>query len=393
MACSMCEEELILLCARTSVGEEDAERIKKLLREGVDWSSVIRRTAQHGVIPLLYRSLKSISPDTVPETVMDRLRGHYLSNLGRNIFLTNELTKIVDLLDAHRIAAILFKGPSLASSVYGYLGLRQFNDLDLLIHKEDVLRTMDLLRVHGFHPEYPLTRKQETYLLHHNYHYALRRNDLKVIVEIHWGLTPSYSPFTMDMDRLWKTSRPILLQGKSIRTFAPEDSLLTLCEHGARHRWERLSWICDIAELINCNKQMNWSETLQRAEEAGGKRMVSLGLCLANELFRTHLPEHVIDWMQTDRVVKDLVGQVRNLIFQGEGAQDGNSEDRIFLFYLKTMCRVEDKIKCYLKKIFLPWPIDLVLLPPFTILFPLYYLIRPIRLMAKYKRILLKRFL
>ena len=157
----------------------------------------------------------------------------------------------------------------------------------------------------GFHPAYPLTREQETCLLHSNHHYEFRRNDLKVFVEIHWGLTPSYSPFAMDMDRLWKASRPILLQGKPVQTFAPEDSLLTLCEHGARHRWGRLSWICDVAELINSCKQMNWPEVLQRAEAAGGRRMLSLGLRLAGELFRTHLPEHVIEWVQTDRLAKD----------------------------------------------------------------------------------------
>ena len=131
------------------MNDKDAERIKELLREGVDWDSIIRTAAWHKVMPLLYRSLNSISPESVPEAALDQLHKHYLSNLGRNVFLTKQLLKIVDLLNAHGIATILFKGLALASSVYGDLGLRQFNDLDLLIHKKDVLRAMDLLRVHG----------------------------------------------------------------------------------------------------------------------------------------------------------------------------------------------------------------------------------------------------
>jgi hypothetical protein len=391
MACSIHEEELILLCARTFVNEKDAERIKELLREGVDWNSIIRTAAWHKVMPLLYRSLNSISPESVPEAALDQLHKHYLSNLGRNVFLTKQLLAIVDLLNANGIATILFKGLALASSVYGDLGLRQFNDLDLLIHIKDVLQAMDLLRKHGFHPAFPLTREQETRLLRCNHHYEFRRNDLKVFVEVHWGLTPAFCPFVFDVDRLWKASRPILLQGKPVQTFAPEDSLLTLCEHGARHRWGRLSWICDVAELINSCKQMNWPEVLQKAEALGGRRMLSLGLHLAGELFRTRLPGCVIEWIHTDRLAKSLVSQVRNQIFQVEGAQTGDSEDRIFLFYLKTMIRTQDKIKSYLRKIMLPWPIDAASVPPFTFLFPLYYLIRPIRLIAKYERILLKR--
>jgi hypothetical protein len=204
-------------------------------------------------------------------------------------------------------------------------------------------------------------------------------------------LTPFFCPFAFDVDRLWKASRPILLQGKTVQTLAPEDSLLTLCEHGAKHRWGRLSWICDVAELINSSKQMNWPEVLQKAEALGGRRMLSLGLRLARELFRTRLPEYVIEWIHTDRLAKSLVNQVRNQIFREEGAQTGDSEDRIFLFYLKTMLRPQDRIKSCLNKIILPLPDDLALLPPSTFWFPLIYLIRPIRLMAKYERILIKR--
>jgi|WetSurMetagenome_2_1015567.scaffolds.fasta_scaffold00316_29 hypothetical protein len=393
MACVRNEEELILLCARTSVNDQASERINELIGQGVDWGSIVRTASWHKVIPLLYRSLINAAAYVLPETIREQLYKYYLSNLGRNVFLAKQLLRIVDLLNAQGIATIPFKGLALASSVYGDLGLRQFNDLDLLLHKEDVFRAMDLLRAHGFHPRYPLTRDQETCLLNSNYHYEFRRHDLKVIVEIHWALAPSYSPFVIDVDRAWDASNPILLQGKSLLSIAPEDFLLTLCEHGARHCWGRLSWICDVAELINSCKHMDWPVVLQRAEELGGRRMLSLGLCLARQFFQTSLPQYVMEWTQADRLAVSLASQVRKQIFQGEAAQNGISEDRIFLFYLKTMIRPEDRVKSYLKKIMLPWPVDVTPIPPSPFLFPLYYLIRPVRLIVKYEKILLKRLL
>jgi hypothetical protein len=393
MARSLNEEELILLCARTSVNNKDGERIKELIGKGVDWGYVVRTASWHKVIPLLYRTLISALPDALPQAIGEQLYKYSLSNHGRNLFLAKQLLKIVDLLNTHGIAAIPFKGLALASSVYGDLGLREFNDLDLLLHRKDVLPAVDLLRNHGFHPKYPLTREQETRLLISNYHYEFRRNDLKVIVEVHWALAPSYTPFVIDVDRVWEASKPTLLQGKPLLSFAPEDVLLTLCEHGARHRWERLSWICDVAELINSCKKLNWAEALQRAEKLGGRRMLSLGLRLARELLQASLPQYVTEWVDVDRFSKSLVSEVRKLIFQGEGVSNRENEDRIFLFYLKTMDRPEDKIKSYLKKVILPWPVDVVTMPSSTLFFPFYYLIRPMRLLAKYERILLRRLL
>ena len=110
MACSLDEEELILLCARTSVGDKDGERIKELIRKGVDWGSVIRTASRHKVIPLLYRSLITACPDALPETIREELWKQYHSNLGRNVFLAKQLLKIVDLLNAHEISTIPFKG-------------------------------------------------------------------------------------------------------------------------------------------------------------------------------------------------------------------------------------------------------------------------------------------
>ena len=64
----------------------------------------------------------------------------------------------------------------------------------------------------------------------------------------------------------------------------PEDLLLVLCLHGSKHCWERLAWICDVAELIGANPELDWNEIMRRSAALNIEKAVMLGLDLASEL-------------------------------------------------------------------------------------------------------------
>jgi hypothetical protein len=48
------EVELLLRCARTSVGLEGADRIRMLLGEPIDWECLLWLAKKHKTIPLLF---------------------------------------------------------------------------------------------------------------------------------------------------------------------------------------------------------------------------------------------------------------------------------------------------------------------------------------------------
>src|SRR5262245_10666576 len=132
-AVGICREvQLILCCAGTHIDAAKAERIKGLLSEEINWDFLIHIASQHGVMPLLYFTLKNTCLEAVPKAVLDQLRNYFYTNAAHNVFLTTELLKLLTLFEAHGIPAIPFKGPVLAASVYGNLSLRQFGDLDIL---------------------------------------------------------------------------------------------------------------------------------------------------------------------------------------------------------------------------------------------------------------------
>lgn len=384
------EVELLLCCARTCIDAEIALAIRTLLREDIDWAYLIQTARQHGVMPLLCRSLNTTCPEAVPKAIFNQLKGHFHANAQRNLFLTGELLKILTLFTAHDIPAIPYKGPALASMAYGNLALRQFGDLDIVVHERDFIRARDLLISQGYQPPIQLAMAQaRPYLQSEQFResaqydgsYNIVRNDSKVIVELHWRLTQKAFPFLIAPDRLWKDLKPISLAGTTVLNFLPEDMFLILCMHGTKDAWKQLKWICDIAELIRTHK-IDWQRVMDQASALGSERMLFLGLFLANVLLKTALPEAVLQKMQADSAIKLLATQVREQLFCN--TDDSLETDKKYLLHLKARERLKDRIHLLFHFMVTPSARDWELLPLPTYLYSLYYLLRPIRLIGEY---------
>lgn len=227
------EIALLLCCARTRVDSEHVEQIRTLLREDINWQYLIQVAHAQGVAPLLYRSLQTNCPEAIPQTVLDQLQRHFHVNALHNLFLTRELHQIYKWFEAQGIPVIPFKGPTLAAMAYGDLSLRQFGDLDILIHKKDLLRAKDLLVSQGY--QLKLTDAEEAAFIHSYYTLPFVRTDGKIPVELHWALTGKHWPFPFDFDRLRAHLIPVSCREAQLFSLRPEDLLLFLCVHGAKH--------------------------------------------------------------------------------------------------------------------------------------------------------------
>ncbi len=325
------EDELLLYCARTYRGSEESARISALAWEGVDWEYLIRIAHVHGMAPLLYWHLDSACPEAVPESTLDRLRSHFRTNSVRNLFLTGELLRILKAFGGHGIAAVPYKGPALAASVYGNLALRQFIDLDIMVHRHDVPKAEELLASLGYRPRYHLTRVQKAAFLRSQCEHLFTREDGKSVVELHWEITERHLSFPLDTERLWERLEQVPLGGEIVSTFSPEDTLLILCTHGSKHLWERLGWICDVAELIRARREdMGWERVMAQAGELGGERMLLLGLFLANDLLGAALPDGVLGRIHADPAVKALAGRITEQLFREEDGPPGLLEESYF---------------------------------------------------------------
>jgi hypothetical protein len=241
----------------------------------------------------------------------------------------------------------------------------------------------------GYQARYQLTMAQEALFLQSQCEHPFVRDDGKVVVELHWEITERhFLPF--DTERLWGRLEPITLGGQGVSTFSPDDMLLILCVHGAKHAWERLGWICDVAELFRARQEdIEWEEIVAQATALGGKRMLLLGLYLANDILGAELPERVAQRVRADSTVKELAERTREQLFRETDLLAGHLEGHegapaFHLLHLRVQESLREKIRYFIRKSTILSGEDWILRPLPRFLFPFYYVLRLVRLARKY---------
>ncbi len=385
------EDELILLCARAAPDESAIAQIKAAANSSLDWDYVYQTSQSHGVAPRVYRNLNSICP-YVPEATLDALRSFFFSNAQYNLLLARELLSLVKLFDTNQISAIPFKGPLLAIQAYGDISLRQIADVDLIVHPRDVLRVKELMFKEGFRLAHPMDRAQEGIFLRANCEFTFVRDHPALAVDVHWDIAPKYFYTPFDLEQIWRRLVPVMLAGTKILTLAPEDLLLVLCVHGARHVWERLDWICGVAELLRTHPELEWDRLIKYAQESGAERMLLLGLNLAEKLLAANLPSGIKDRIRADGAVSFLTERICGQLFR-ETKRDRRIFNDLFVDELhpQMFAHWRDRMRYYSYLFFIPTVGDtaFVRLPRFLSF--CYYVIRPIRLLATFGPRLLGR--
>jgi hypothetical protein len=290
------EAKLILCCARTQVEPDVVEVVKTLSNLPLDWKFLCASADKHRLTQLLFRNLSTISPESVPENIKARLRHQFHLNAGSNLRLARALIGLLQTFSAEAIPVIPFKGSILANCTYGKLALRQYYDVDLLIRSQDVAKSEQVLVGEGYACDEVFDREAR-------YKHA---DDL-VEVDLHWGFTPRYFHLAVDFDELYARTRRESLLGQPVITFSAEDLLEILCVQVVKDCWERqqqlehLSKVCDIAEHVRANPQIEWPRVFDRAQRKGLQRTLHCALALARGLLGADLPPEVVRKVESDR--------------------------------------------------------------------------------------------
>ncbi|MTJ55292.1 nucleotidyltransferase family protein [Anabaena sp. UHCC 0253] len=290
------EIELLLCCARTKIEPEKADHIRELLAKNINWGKLIEMAQQQRVLPLLYSSLSRNFSDVVPKEILSKLRLDFLAQTRRSLLLSGELVRLLNLFAEAKISVLPFKGPVLAASAYGNLSLRQFSDLDILVHPQDVEKAKQVFVSQGYSQKIErievteaqkaaFVRSQSIYKLVREAAYPFIHPETELVVELHWGVMPNYFSFPIDCEALWQDLEPVTIAGKSVPNLSPENMLLMLAGHGTKDCWTNLARICDVAELIRSYPQLNWEKLLEQARIKGGQRILFFGFDTSTKYF------------------------------------------------------------------------------------------------------------
>lgn len=376
------EVELVLCCARTCSTPQTRSRIKELATQDVDWHAFLQLAKSHGVRPLVLHSLRTICWEAVPETARLELSHFCSANSAKNRFLTGELLHILQLFEAEHIVAVPFKGPVLAALLYGDLALREFTDLDILIRQPDLPKAREILSNQGYRSNLGsavITPDINTDELH--------SASTGISVELHWQFSPRRFVSSLAAEDVWNGIQPTAILGRRVWSFSSQDMLLFLAVHGAKHSWSSLKWLCDLAEFIGSNPELDWYHLFQQAEALGAVRTCQLGIYLAVELLQAEVPSDIVCAVREDAQVKRLAEDVRLRIQEPRDLEPIESQ----IFNLKLKESLPDKVRyLFLQCTHYSGEEERFLRLPSTLSF-MYIFVRPIWLLRRYGFSMLRR--
>ena len=384
------EDGFDLLCALAGaeLAPERIERIANWNRSALDWSEVLRLAEHHGVLPLAARNLIEHGRG-LPSEIERSLRSAYEATLRRNLWFTAELARIMQHFERRQLRAVPFKGPALALSLYRDPGLRSFSDLDFLISPADFEPAKQALAEIGYRPSADLTPAVERLWLHTGYERSFDGAAGKNLVELQWALLPHF--YAVDLhsddlrveDLLARAGRTVA-GGREVPCLSPEDSVLVLSLHAAKHLWTRLIWLSDIAETLRPQSRtqtIDYSRVFSRARALGIGRILGVSFWLVKNVLRAELPKPAEETIAADPRVPALGSEFAERLARGAAYNFESTE--YFRLILKLRERRGDRLRYLWRLVWTPGVGEVAAVRLPEALFPLYRVVRIGRLLRK----------
>jgi hypothetical protein len=261
---------------------------------------------EHGVLGQLAACLNNDSAaGTLPEikqSLLERRRAQSFLTLR----LSAELFRLLELLRKQGISPLVIKGPVLAAQAYSDPSVRAYGDLDLLVRQGDIRRATELMIASGYQAAVSLTAIDAGKIPGQ---YLFLKPDSKLLVELHNDLTLRYFPRALPLEDFFARRIHVRLDSHDVPAPCVEDELVLVCVHGAKHFWERLSWIADVAGLISRQTRIDWERAASTARTVQSEHLLHTGLRLAADVLHATLPEAIASQVRKDAAAAKLAAR------------------------------------------------------------------------------------
>jgi Uncharacterised nucleotidyltransferase len=375
------ELEFVLCCGRALVNPGAKEDVRLLIRNGLNWPEAMAIAEHHRLSPNVYEVVAKAAQDLISPEQLNALRKATTHSTASGMVLLRELLRLQQLFEDAHLLVIPYKGPILAWIAYGSFVRREYSDLDFVVEQRCIPDVVTLLNASGYSSQFDPREVHAGQKESAPGQYSFLSSPQKILVEIHSERTLRYFPAAIDLQALTSRLMTVEIGEQSIRTFSVEDTLVMLCVHGAKHFWERLSWVLDIAKLTTA-QEVNWKLVLEIAAKMESTRVLLLGLYLAHELFGARLPDQVVQVISRDQAVQKLSEKICE---QYAGISDLSAGVlHRAVFRIRSRDGIGQGLRHTLRLALSPTESDrgTVHLPRW--LSPLYALVRPLRLLREY---------
>ncbi len=334
------EATIILHSAKVNITDEDNKIIIDKVSSGIDWGKFLYLCIHHRVAPLVYKTFSELNIFNYVEKHIARvIKGECNRIRLHNETIFNEVQIISKSFSEFGIKAILLKGIMLGHSVYKDIALREFGDMDYLVHVDDLSKATEALEKLGYLQGYydvnkhQITKatKREKMLHRINTHEIIQFNKLidsnfcsvlevDVNFDIIWKGNPRLKEiYILDISDIIKNSIQISFGDTKVLSLNPEYQLLQLCTHLYSEAvyfcydpdWLRdkgdlnLIKFCDIYELIQQEK-IDWKYFAEIVHKNKISKPVFYTLYLLSLLFKDTIPQNLLESLNVDPEIIDI---------------------------------------------------------------------------------------
>lgn len=238
----------------------------------------------------------------------DRWKVEHQAVADRITEYMEELDKAASLLQSHGIPLVALKNSGIARALYRHAGASPMGDIDVLVRKPDFRRAHEILVGNGYVMKFRSPLEEE------NLELAERGGGAEYSVtlpsgrhlwfELQWRpvagrwIRPDQEP---SAEALMERSLPI--DGSAARLLAPEDNLLQVALHTAKHTYVRSPGFrlhTDVDRIVR-SCEIDWDRFVGMVCALQVKTAVFFSLALARDLLHTPIPDEVIECIAPGR--------------------------------------------------------------------------------------------
>lgn len=239
----------------------------------------------------------------------DFWRESYERERVRLEFLRRKSSEVCTAMRRAGIPMVILKNGGIMADIVADAAACPMEDIDSLVRREDFLRAHEILIDNGFvfkfRSEFEREILAEAFADGSTEYYINMPGGEKMWFELSWRavagrwIRPDKEP---DTDELFE--RMYFADGGDVGILSPEDNLLQVSVHTAKHSYVRspgLRLHLDVDRIVS-NKAIDWDVFLDRVRKTGVKTSSYYSLMIPKRLFGTDVPERVLAELKPGKI-------------------------------------------------------------------------------------------
>lgn len=267
---------------------EEAQALRGWLADPSLSEAEVTRLVEHNRLsPMAHRSLKALGSEWGAAALRAAWAEGAASVAKTNLERAQLALPIFERLAEQGIPVILLKGNRLAWPLYGALGYKRMNDVDLLVPVESVPQVVATYLEFGCVPLGKIKAHDDTQRAFSHHTPPFFDPSLRLALGTHWDLVTPFAGFRFDLAGFWARKEPVPFPDLDTQLcfgMAPEDDLHHLLVHLPRYKTGMRELMDPINLVRHHAERLDWEAFLAAVRAAGTAKRVLPALILMDAI-------------------------------------------------------------------------------------------------------------